>query len=79
MKYLAVTGFRSEEELKAYLYSYAKVQDSGTTREGWMWAVVELPDDSHAEYQQGRFQSGMIGARVVPTEYLAALSILERA
>lgn len=78
MKYLAVTGFRSEQELAAYLYSYARVQDSGTTREGLNWAIVELPA-SHAEYQQDRLQSGMIGARVTDTEYFAALVILERA
>ena len=77
MRYLAVTGFRSDRELNAYLYDYAKVLDTGTTREGVMWAVVELPE-SHAEYQQGRLQSGMIGARVTSTEYQAAITILEK-
>lgn len=79
MKYLAVTGFRSDPELNAYLYNYARVYDSttGTTREGVMWAIVEVPE-SHAEYQQGRLQSGMIGARVCSSPFHAAISILER-
>jgi hypothetical protein len=81
MKYLAVTGFRSEQELRAYLYPYARVFDDlslGTTREGLMWAIVEVPGD-RAEYQQGRFHSGFIGCRVESSPYGAALSILERA
>lgn len=76
-KYLAVTGFRSEKELDAYLYTYAVVQDSGTTREGLNWAIVEVPEGS-AEYQAGRLGSGMIGATVTGTEYAAAVRILER-
>lgn len=63
MKCVAVTGFRSEQELEAYLYGYASVQDSGTTREGWNWAIVRVHSDNpayHDQYQADRLGSGMI-------------------
>lgn len=81
MKYLAVTGFRSEQELEAYLYAYTSIQDSGTTREGLNWAIVRVHSSNpafHGQYQADRLASGMIGASVHDTEYLAALRILER-
>lgn len=77
-KYLAITGFRSPRELAAYLYDYAEILDTGTTREGVMWAVVEVPA-SRADYQSDRMASGMIGSSVHLTAYGAAVRILERA
>lgn len=79
MKYLAVSGFRSEKELDAYLYSYATVQDSGTTVEGRNWAIVVIRTQGHAQYQADRLASGMIGATVHDSEYTAAIRLLERA
>jgi len=76
-KYLAITGYRSHRELDAYLYDYAEKLSTGTTREGRMWAVVEVPA-SRAEYQSDRMASGMIGSTVHMTAFGAAVHILDR-
>ena len=78
ISYLAVTGFRSERELAAYLYSHAKILDVGTTFEGRMWATVEISEDADPQYQADRLDSGMIGASVHPSLSAAALAILRR-
>lgn len=78
MKFLAVSGHRSEKELQAYLYSGSFVQDSGTTLEGWNWAVVGVEAMYDPQYQADRLSSGMIGATVHNTEYAAAIRLLGR-
>jgi len=77
MKYLAVTGARSEQELRAYLYSYNLPMKIDTTYLGRVWGVIECPDDK-AQYQADRFQSGMIGASVHSTPFDAALAVIDR-
>ena len=81
MKYLAISGFRSEKELEAYLYAYTSIQDSGTTREGLYWAIVRVHSNDpeyHGQYQADRLASGMIAASVHESPYAAALAILRR-
>lgn len=77
MKYLAVVGARSEQEVRAYLYSYNIPMKVATTFQGRVWAVIECPDDK-AQYQADRFQSGMIGASVHPTPFDAAIAVIDR-
>lgn len=77
MKYLSITGARSEQEVRAYLYAYAIPLKIDTTDQGRMWAVVEVPDE-HAQYQADRISSGMMGVRVHSTPFDAALSIIDR-
>lgn len=76
MKYLAVTGFRSEQELDRYLYNYAEVVESGTTLEGKMWAVVKINDPERAQYQADRLASGMMAVKIRYTDYGAAVAVL---
>lgn len=78
--YLAVIGFRSERELKAYLYSHCNVYAMGTTLHGTMWAIVEVMsgDVRAAEYQSDRLSSGMMGTSIHNTAYSAAIRLLER-
>jgi hypothetical protein len=77
MKFLAVTGARSEDEVRAYLYSHNIPLKIDTTYQGRVWAVIECPDDK-AQYQADRFQSGMIGASVHDTKLDAAIAVIDR-
>lgn len=79
MKYLAITGARSEDEIRAYLYSYATPlpNSTGTTFQGRVWGIIELPEE-RVEYQRDRFTSGMIGASIHDTAYEAALEVIRR-
>ena len=79
MKYLAITGARSEDEVRAYLYSYATPVDGvvKTTFQGRVWSVIEVPDE-RAEYQADRFRSGMIGASIHDTAFDAAVAVIDR-
>lgn len=78
MKYLSITGARSERELKAYLYDYAKVITL-TTHPGSnkVYAVVQVPDE-RAQYQADRMSSGMMGCGIHDTATEAGLNCLDR-
>jgi hypothetical protein len=78
VKYLAVTGFRSLQELQAYLYHTAVVVDSDVTLHGTLWAVVEVNADADAQYQADRLSSGMMGVTMRNTAYGAAMALLRR-
>ena len=77
MKYLSITGARTEQEVRAYLYTYAIPIVVDTTYQGRVWAVIEVPDEN-AQYQADRISSGMMGVRVHDTSFDAACSIIER-
>lgn len=77
--YIAVLGFRSEAELRAYLYSHADVYEIGQTIDGRLWAIVEVAASmSDAQYQADRLQSGMMGVRVYDAPLPAAVNLLSR-
>ena len=78
--YLAVSGFRSEAELRAYLYSHSSPYNMGTNLNGVMWAIVEVmsSDPSIAQYQADRLSSGMMGVTVHTEPYWAAVQLLNR-
>jgi hypothetical protein len=77
MKYLSITGARSEQELQAYLYSYATVITSNTASSGRVYAVVSVPDE-RAQYQADRMSSGMMGCGIHDTATEAGISCLDR-
>jgi hypothetical protein len=77
MKYLSITGARSEKELLRYLYTYAMPMAVGTSPGGRVYAVVEVPED-RAQYQADRMSSGMMGVSIHTTPFDAAIALIER-
>lgn len=77
MKYLSITGARSEKELRAYLYEYAMPMVVGTSPGGRVYAVVEVPEH-RAQYQADRMSSGMMGVRIHTTPFGAAIALIDR-
>lgn len=77
MKYLSITGARSERELSAYLYDYANPMIIDTSPKGVIYAVVEVPE-ANAQYQADRMSSGMMGCGIHDTLPDAVASCLER-
>jgi len=77
MRYLSITGARSEQELRAYLYKYAIPLVIGTSPQGRFYSVVEVPEEN-AAYQADRISSGMMGVRIHSTPFDAAIALIDR-